>query len=442
MDGKSWNRTVWRLAGPIMLSNVSVPLLGIVDTAVVGQLPGAYYIGAVAVGAQIFSVVYWGFGFLRMGTTGFASQSLGADDTDQVRAYLLRAFVIAGIAGLALVALQRPIMWGTLAIIAPSERVAELADAYFSIRIWGAPAVLAGYALLGWFVGIQRTGAVLLLQLGMNVLNITLDLIFVLGLDWGVEGVALATVISEVSAAIFGIWLALRTARTLGGSWRWDLVRQWNRLKRMMTLNRDILFRTLCLEAAFIIFMAIGARMGDTVLAANAVLFLFQGLMAYGLDGFAHAVETLSGHAYGARNLRQFKGAVRATTIWSIGFSVPVAITFWFLGDIAINVMSKTQEVRDVAYVYLPWIAVLPILSVWSFQLDGIFFGMTRAGDMRNAMFVSLVVFVVGVAVLVEPLGNHGLWLAFSIFMVARGLTLGLLFRRLPALIEQGPDHG
>lgn len=442
MDEKSWNRTVWRLAGPIMLSNISVPMLGIVDTAVVGQLPGVYYIGAVAVGAQIFSIVYWGFGFLRMGTTGFTAQSLGAGDLDQVRAYLLRAFIIAGIAGLALIALQRPIMWGTLAVIAPSDQVAELADTYFSIRIWGAPAVLTGYALLGWFVGIQRTGAVLMLQLGMNVLNIVLDLLFVLGFGWGVAGVALATVISEVIAAIFGVWLAFTTARTLGGVWRGDLVRQWSRLKRMMVLNRDILFRTLCLEAAFVIFMAIGARMGDAVLAANAVLFLFQGFMAYGLDGFAHAVETLSGHAYGARNAKQFQGAIRATTVWSIGFSVPVALAFWFFGDIGIDIISKTQEVRDVAYVYLPWIAVLPVLSVWSFQLDGIFFGVTRASDMRNAMIVSLIIFGIAVAILVDPMGNHGLWLAFSIFMVARAVTLGALFPRLSALIERGPDHG
>ncbi len=441
-EQQSWNRTVWRLAGPIMLSNVSVPLLGIVDTAVVGQLPGAHYIGAVAVGAQIFSIVYWGFGFLRMGTTGFTSQSLGMGDMNQVRAYLIRSFMIAGIAGLALIILQRPIMWGTVAIIAPSEQVAALADAYFSIRIWGAPFVLMGYALLGWFVGIQRTGAVLLVQLGMNVLNIGLDLLFVLGFGWGVEGVALATVISEVAAAIFGCWIAFRTANTLGGIWRWDLVRQWSRLKRMMLLNRDILFRTLCLEAAFVTFTAISARMGDTVLAANAVLFLFQGLMAYGLDGFAHAVETLSGKAYGARNLSHFKGAIRATTLWSIGFSVPVAIAYWFFGEMAVDMLTKTQAVRDVAYTYLPWIAILPVLSVWSFQLDGIFFGLTRAGDMRNAMILSLAIYGIAVAVLIEPLGNHGLWLAFCIFMVARAITLSAFLPRLSALIESGPNHG
>jgi len=266
--------------------------------------------------------------------------------------------------------------------------------------------------------------------------------LFVMGLGLGVEGVALATVISEVCGAVFGIWLAFRMTKNIGGVWRSDLVRQWSRMKSMMVLNRDILFRTLCLEAAFITFMAIGARMGDTVLAANAVLFLFQGLMAYGLDGFAHAVETLSGHAYGSRDIKKFKGAIRATSIWAIGFSVPAALAYWFFGEAAIDILSKTQEVRDVAYAYLPWIAVLPILSVWSFQLDGIFFGMTRAGDMRNAMIVSLAVYGVAVLALTGPMGNHGLWLAFSIFMVARAITLGALYPRLSALVERGPKHG
>ncbi len=434
MTSREWNRTVWKLAGPIMLSNVSVPLLGIVDTAVVGQLIGAHYIAAVAVGAQIFGIVYWGFGFLRMGTTGFTAQSLGANDHDQVRAYLLRAMLIAALGGLALIAFQRPIIWGTLAIIGASAQVNELADAYFTIRIWGAPAVLAGYALLGWFVGIQNTNAVLLLMLGMNVLNIVLDLLFVLGLGWGVQGVALATVISEIGAAIFGCWLALRHANVLGGSWRRDLALQWDRLISMMALNRDILIRTMCLQVAFLSITAIGARMGDAVLAANAVLMLFQGFMAYGLDGFAHAVETLTGHAYGARDVQRFRGAVRATTIWAIGFSVPFCLIYWLLGGEIIDLLSKTEEVRMVARQYLPWIIALPVLSVWSFQLDGIFFGLTRGADMRNAMAISALVFVIAVVVLVGPpleLGNHGLWLALSIFMVARGVTLALRYRAL-----------
>lgn len=441
MTDRSWNRTVWKLAGPIMLSNISVPLLGIVDTAVVGQLEGAHYIGAVAVGAQIFAIVYWGFGFLRMGTSGFTAQSLGMGDMDQVRAYLLRAFVIATIAGLALVVLQRPIMWATLFVIEPSEQVASLADAYFSIRIWGAPAVLGGYALLGWYVGIQNTKALLAVELGKNLLNIILDVVFVFGFEWGVEGVALATVISEVLAFLFGIWLAFRLARDLGGQWRKDLVIQWARLKKMMALNRDILIRTLVMEVAFVSFTAIGARMGDNILAANAVLSLFQGLMAYGLDGFANAVETLAGHAYGARDKARFNGAVRATTIWAIGFSVPIAVLYWLFGDLGIDLLTATQSVRDVSYEYLPWIAILPVLSVWSFQLDGIFFGMTRAGDMRNAMIASLAIYGVALYFLIDAFGNHGLWLSFCIFMVARGVTLGVLYPKLPRLVEQGPSH-
>ena len=431
MKLSSWNKTIWLLAGPIMLSNISVPLLGIVDTAVVGQLQGAHYIGAVAVGAEIFSIVYWGFGFLRMGTSGFTAQSLGAHDLDQVRAYLLRGFVLSAIVGLGVIALQGPILWGAMAVIAPSDQVMELSEAYFSIRIWGAPFVFMGYALLGWFVGIQNTVAILMVQMGMNVLNIILDLVFVLEFGWGVEGVAYATVISEITAALFGCWLAIHHARKLGGTWRMDLVRQWDKLKSLLLLNRDILIRTLCLQAAFLTITAIGARMGDTVLATNAVLFLFFSLMAYGLDGFAHAVETLSGHAYGARDLNRFRGAVYAASVWSVVFSLPFCLVFWFFGGEIIDLMSTTQSVRDLAREYLPWIAVLPLLSVWSFTLDGIFFGLTRGADMRNAMLLSLIIFGVSVMVLIEPYGNHGLWLAFSIFMVARGVTLAWKYPEL-----------
>jgi multidrug resistance protein, MATE family len=426
-----WNKTIWMLAGPIMLANISVPLLGIVDTAVVGQLPGAHYIGAVAVGAQIFAIIYWGFGFLRMGTSGFTAQSLGAGDLDQVRAYLVRGFVLSAIVGFAVLVLQWPILWGTMAIIAPSDAVLELTESYYSIRIWGAPFVFMGYVLLGWFVGIQNTVAILILQMGMNAMNIILDLVFVLEFGWGVEGVAYATVISEFTAAIFGCWLALYHARKLGGAWRSDLIRQWDRLKQLLLLNRDILLRTLCLEAAFVTITAIGSRMGDVTLATNAVLMLLFGFMAFGLDGFAHAVETLAGHAFGARDLNRFRGAVYASSVWSVIFSIPFCLVFWFFGGEIVDLLSVTPAVRDMAREYLPWVAILPLLSVWSFMLDGIFFGMTRGPDMRNAMSISLIVFVVALMVLVDAYGNHGLWLAFCIFMIARGVTLGWQYRAL-----------
>jgi MATE family multidrug resistance protein len=348
----------------------------------------------------------------------------------------MRSFVIAIISGLGLIMLQAPLLNGVLTLIGPSQQVSQLASEYYNIRIWGAPAVLMSYGLLGWFIGIQNTKALLMIQVGMNVCNIILDLVFVLGFGWGVQGVAFATVISETGAAIYGCWLALRYAKGLGGQWRLSLLTQWDRLKKLMSLNRDIIIRTLCLEAAFLTITALGARMGDTILAVNAVLMLFQGLMAYGLDGFAHAVETLAGHAKGARDKTAFKAAVRTSTIWALGFSAPFSLAFWLFGGEIIDLMSTTAEVRLVARDYLVWIIILPVLSVWSFQLDGIFFGLTRGKEMRNAMIMSLLVFAAAISLLVEPFGNHGLWLAFSIFMVTRGITLGYYY---PA-IERSMD--
>ena len=427
----NWNRRVWRLAGPIMLSNVSVPLLGAVDTAVVGHLPGAHNIGAVAVGALIFSIIYWGFGFLRMGTTGLTAQALGSGDADQARAYLLRGLALAMILGSGVLLLQGPVAWAAFTIIEASPNVEPLADAYFSIRVWGAPAALANYAILGWFIGIQNTRAALALQVAMNGLNIVLDLWFVMGLGWGVEGVAWATLISEVGAALLGVWLVRRYAPAVGGRWRPALILDKDRFRRMIAINRDLFIRTLCLEAAFVLLTALGARMGDVILAANAVLLLFQTFMAYALDGFAHAVEALAGSALGSRDRGEFRGVVRASSIWALVFSGAFAIAYGVLGVVLIGVITDVPEVRETARAYLPWAVVLPLLSVWSFQLDGIFIGTTRTAEMRNAMIISLAVFVAATAVLFPLLGNHGLWLAFSIFMVARAVTLGL---RYPAV--------
>ena len=433
----NWNRRVWRLAGPIMVSNVSVPLLGAVDTAVVGHLPGAHNIGAVAVGALIFSIIYWGFGFLRMGTTGLTAQALGSGDADQARAYLMRGLALAMALGSCVLALQGPVAWAAFAIIEASANVEPLADAYFSIRVWGAPAALANYAMLGWFIGIQNTRAALAMQVAMNGVNMVLDLWFVLGLDWGVEGVAWATLISEVGAVALGAWLVRRNAPAVGGRWRPDLILDKARFRRMIAINRDIFIRTLCLEAAFVLLTAIGARMGDVILAANAVLLLFQMFTSYALDSFAHAVEALAGSALGGRDRDEFRGAVRATSVWALVFSGGFALAYAVIGVILIGFITDVQEVRETALTYLPWAVVLPLLSVWSFQLDGIFIGTTRTAEMRNAMMISLVVFAAATAALVPSLGNHGLWLAFSGFMVARAVTLGVGYPALERSIGE-----
>jgi multidrug resistance protein, MATE family len=430
---ENWNRKTWRLAGPVIISNVSVPLLVAVDTAVVGHLPGAHYLGAVAVGGLIVGVVWNMFNFLRMGTTGLTAQSLGARDADEVRAWLLRAGMLALAIGALLIAVQAPILWASLAIIDPSPEVRPLSEAYFSIAIWGSPMALLNSAMLGWFFGIQNTRSALVTQIFMNGVNIVLDLWFVLGLGWGVPGVAWATVISQTSAIAVGLWLVGRDLRRIGGRWHPASAFDLRRLVRMVRVNGDILLRSMCLQAAFIVLTAIGARMGNVVLAANAILMNFQMFMAFALDGFANAVEALAGEALGAGDRDRFRQAVKATSRWALGFSVCFSIFYFAVGGVLIDVLTSVEEVRSAARVYLPWLVVLPMISVWGYQLDGIFIGSTWTAEMRNGMAASLVVFVVLLWLLVPGMGNHGLWLAFTMFMVMRALTLAAFYPRLEA---------
>jgi len=428
---ENWNRKTWALAGPIMISNISVPLLGAVDTAVMGRLPGPQYLGAVAVGALIFSFAYAGFNFLRMGTTGLTAQSYGAKDADQIRAWLARALALAVAAGVVLIALQQAIVWVSLFLIDPSDQVRPLTEAYFNIRIWSAPATLANFAILGWFFGVQNTRAALITQVAMNGANIVLDIWFVIGLGWGVEGVAWATLISEIGAVAVGLWLVRRELKRLGGHWNLKRAMNPDRLRVMMRVNGDIFIRSVFLQAAFLAFMAVGARMGDLILAANALLLNLEMFAAYALDGFANAVEALAGEAIGARQRHRFRAAVLATTRWALIFAAGLSVAFWGLGVLIIDLLSTVPEVRATAYEYLLWAALLPAGSVWSFQLDGIFIGSTRTAEMRNGMIISMAVFAAAMAALVPTWGNHGLWLAMWIFMVARAVTLALWYPRL-----------
>ena len=431
MTAENWNRKTWSLAGPVILSNISVPLLGAVDTAVVGHLPGPQFLGGVAVGALIFSVIYHGCNFLRMGTTGLTAQSLGARDPDEVRAWMARAGFLALLIGAFLILIQSPVLWASLAVVNPGPEVRPLTDAYFSIRIWGAPMALLNFALLGWFFGIQNTRAALATQIFMNGVNIVLDLWFVIGLGWGVEGVAWATLISEVSAVGLGLWLVRTNLKRIGGHWRLERAFDSKRLTRMFRVNGDILIRSLCLQAAFVIVAAIGARMGDVVLAANAILLNFQMFTSYALDGFANAAEALTGEAVGAKNRRRFRQAVKATSLWALVFSACFTLVYLALGAVFVDILTAVPEVRAVTRQYLLWVQLLPLISVWSYQLDGIFIGSTWTAEMRNGMAASLAVFAVALVPLVPAYGNHGLWFAFVLFMSMRGLTLAAFYPRL-----------
>jgi MATE family multidrug resistance protein len=421
---------VLKIALPIVLSNVTVPILGAVDTGVVGQMGLAAPIGAVGLGAMILSAMYWMFGFLRMGTTGLASQAIGAGEQGELAALLTRALMIGGGAGLALILLQAPLFWAAFRFAPASAEVEGMARHYLQIRIWSAPAAIAIFGITGWLIAQERTRAVLMLQLWMNGVNILLDLWFVLQLGWGVGGVALATFIAEWSGLALGLWVCRGVFRT--PDWRaWRQVFDAARLKVMAVVNRDILIRSLLLEMMLVSFMFTGAGFGDEVLAANQVLLQFLVIASYGLDGFAFAAETLVGQAMGARNRAALRQAAKLAGLWTGVLALAAALAFALTGGWIIDLMTTAPDVRAEARAYLPWLVLLPVLGCGAFLLDGVFIGATATRDMRNMMAVCFAIYAVALAAFVPLWGNHGLWAALLLAFLARGVTLAL---RYPAL--------
>ena len=424
---------VWRIAAPIVLSNATIPILGAVDTGVVGQLGQAAPIGAVGIGAVILTSLYWVFGFLRMGTSGMVAQAQGAADAAEVAAHLVRALLIAGAAGTALILLQVPLFAGAFALAPASDEVEGLARDYLAIRIWGAPASIALYAVTGWLIALERTRAVLLLQLWMNGVNVVLDLWFVLGLGWGVEGVALATLIAEWSALGLGLWLC--RAAFVGPDWR-DVARVFDRaqLWRIGRVNGDIMLRSVLLQACFTSFLFLGARLGDVTLAANQVLLQFLHITAYALDGFAFAAEALVGQAVGARSRGQVRRAAVVSGQMGLAGAALLAAAFWLAGPAIIDLMAKAPEVQAEARGYLGWIAVAPLIGIASWMFDGIFIGATLTREMRIAMLQSAAVYLVALLMLVPLAGNHGLWAALMLLNATRAVTMARYYPRAEAL--------
>jgi MATE family multidrug resistance protein len=428
---------VLRIAGPIVLANATVPLLGAVDTAVVGQLGDPTSLGAVGIGAAILAMLYWAFGFLRMSTSGLAAQAQGAGDMGERSAVLMRALILGGLAGLALILAQAALFAGAFALSPASTGVETLARDYLAIRIWGAPATIALYALTGWLVGLERTRGVLVLQLWQNGLNIVLDLWFVLGLGWGVSGVAAATLIAEWTGLILGLWLA-RDA--FGPAVRDGLARLRDRLalRRMFSASRDIMVRTILLQLSFTSFVFLGARFGDVPLAANQVLLQFLAITAYALDGFAFAAEALVGQAIGARSAGKTRAAGRIAMQWGFGGAVALAAVFALFGPGIIDLMTTSPDVREAARVYLPWLVAAPLIGVAAWIYDGIFIGALLTGDMVRAMFASVTVYGVAICILVPLAGNHGLWAALMVLNGTRTLTLWRLYPKVLALPLRG----
>lgn len=424
---------VLHIAVPVVLSNATVPILGVVDTAVVGQMGLAAPIGAVGIGAVILSAFYWMFGFLRMGTVGLVAQAEGEGDAGEVAALLTRALMIGAGAGVVIIALQSWLFWAAFAVSPASAEVEGLARSYMALRIWSAPAAIALYGITGWLIAQERTRAVLVIQIGMNGLNIALDVWFVMGLGWGVQGVAGATAIAEWSGLALGLWFC--RAAFAGAAWRaWASVFDGARWRKMMGVNTDILIRSLLLEGIFVSFMFLGAGQGDVVLAANQVLLQFFMIATYTLDGFAFSAEALVGKAYGARNPARLRRAAVLASGWGMAMAAAMSLAYILFGGPILELMTTAEDVRAQARVYLAYVVLLPVLGCAAFMLDGIFVGATRSRDMRNMMAISFVVYAACAAILVPLAGNHGLWIAMLISFIARAITLGL---RYPSL-ERG----
>lgn len=426
---------------PIILSNISVPLVGAVDTAVVGRLPDVEQIGAVALGASIFSLVFWTFGFLRMATSGLIAQAFGAASvasqshrtpaTDNISPIFWRSLAVAAAVSCVILLLQRPLLSISLWLLGTGEMMNQPTSEYYLTRIWSAPATLANYVVLGTLIGLQRMSAVLLLQLMLNLLNIALDLLFVPVLGWGVSGVAAASVIAEYTALVFGIGLLRKQIVFHGVQNLYTQIFNRSALRQLFQLNGNILVRTLLLVLSFFYFNAKSASFGAVVLAANAILLQILHICAYALDGFAHAVETLTGSAWGSREIRQFKCAVKYSTIQSAIVAAVLSLIIAGFGPVFINWFTTQQSVVEVANLLLPWLILLPIISVWCYQLDGIFIGTTHSAEMRNAMILSAITFLLLAQLLVPAFANFGLWLSFTIFMICRALSLLIYYPRV-----------
>ena len=422
---KHWYRRIFLLALPLILSNLTQPLLSTVDTVLSGHLPGSAALGGVAMGGIFFNGVFWTFGFLRMATTGLVAQSFGARDDHGLRLHLARALLSAAVVGGLILLLQRPLVAAALGLLGAEGEVRHNALIYCSVRIWSAPAALANYVILGFLLGRQEARTALGLQAAVNVVNVAVALFLVVRLHWGVAGIAAATFSADCTGCVVGLllvwpWLT-HARRTIA----WRELADVPSLKALFALNFDILVRTVSLVAAYGWFTRTGARAGAATLAANAVLMNLHWIASYGLDGFANATEALVGQAIGAGRREDFRAVLQASAVAAGAVAAAVSLLWLVAGHSLISMFTNQINVAALARQYLPWAVALPVISVWGFLLDGVFIGATRGRDLRDAMVISFFGFL-GMAIVLEGrFGNAGLWCAFCGFMVLRALTLG-----------------
>lgn len=442
---------ILRKAWPIILANSSVPLLGLVDTAVIGRTGSVAELGAIALGAIVFSFVYWGFGFLRMGTTGFVAQADGAGDEGEVRAALFRALLCALACGFVILLLQIPIGFSALSLLNASEQVEEVTATYISLRIWGAPAALGLFALMGLLVGLNMSKTLLMVQLILNGSNVVLDIWFAGVLDWGAQGIAVGTALAEWGSFFLALVIVLRVLRRRHQTCvsessipkverfvNWPVIISADKLRHMLAVNSDIMIRTLFLVFGFAWFTNYGAKFGDVHLAANHILLQFVSFSAFFLDGFAYVAESMVGRAKGARNRQMFQVSVAESTRLAAVSSLLLAVVVLVGGPYFIAMLTDLEAVRAAALYVLPIASFYVLLSFAAFQLDGIYIGVTRTKAMRNASILSLLCFLAFSQVLTRYFDNIGLWIAFVLYVCARALFLLMYYRSL--VEDEFPD--
>jgi len=441
-----WYRRVFLLAIPLILSNLTQPLLSTVDTILSGHLPGAASLGGVAIGGIFFNSVFWTLGFLRMATTGLVAQAYGARDHQSLRLHFARAFLSALVLGAAVVALRGPLITLSIYLLGAGPAVAQNAQVYCHIRIWSSPAALANYVILGTLLGRQRARTALAIQAAINVVNVAAALYLVTKLQWGVPGIATATVLADYAGLAMGLIITLQSGiltrshdlpNAPSQHIRWQDVLHGPSLRHLFALNRDLFLRTLSMVAAYAWFTRSGARAGDAVLAANAVLLNMHNIAAYGLDGFANATEALVGESIGAQRRKDYRAILRASTLAAGVVALLISLAYLVSGPALIRIFTDQDPIRLIALRYLPWAIAMPIVSVWAFQLDGIFIGATRGHDLRNSMLVAFLGYLALAVLLERAFGNNGLWCALVSFMVLRSITLGLRLPRIEAVFVE-----
>lgn len=431
LKNKETNREILRLAFPNILSNISIPLLGMVDTALMGRLESEIYIGAVALGSIIFNIIYWGFGFLRMGTTGLTAQSYGQEDRKECSAILGRGFLFALCGSILILALQSIIAWIGFSLLQGDDAVKTLATQYFNIRIYAAPATLGLYVFQGWFLGMQNARYPMLLTIFVNLLNVVFNILFVLQMGMKADGVALGTVCAQYLGLALAVGMLFFKYRPYIAQIEWKQIFRLAAIKRFFAINVDIFIRTVCLVFTFAFFTSASAAIDSLTLAANQILLQYISLMSYAVDGFAFAAESLVGRFIGAKDSTRLRKSVRFLFYWGIGFGAAFALVYGVAGRDLLRIFTDQIEIIETALPFVWWMVTISVAGSVAYMWDGVYIGATATAPMRNMMVISTVgVFLPIYYLTLSLFGNHGLWLALLLFMIARGITLGLLAKK------------